>query len=66
MKIKFFAVLGLMLTSFSSFAAEEAQSDKLGSTPGAKAVEKILEGKDKSKNTLWMKTVEEALNRMFW
>lgn len=39
-----------MLTSFSSFAAEEAQSDKLGSTPGAKAVEKILEGKDKSKN----------------
>ena len=50
MKMKNFALLGLSLICFSAFAVEEAQSDKLGTTPGGKAIEKILEGKDKSKN----------------
>lgn len=49
MKIPNFLLLGSLLLSFSALAADEAQADKLGNSPGGKAIEKLLEGKDKSK-----------------
>lgn len=68
MKTKSVLLLGLCSLSFSlsALAATEAvETDKLGKTPGEKAVQQVLDGKDKSKNPANMEFNGAALEAQY-
>lgn len=66
MKTKTLLLLGLCSLSLSALAATEvAETDKLGKTPGEKAIQKVLDGKDKAKTPSNMEFNGSALEAQY-